>query len=151
MNWGDKFSLSRTGYLSLAVNMWPNTPMIYHVTKGDILQIRFSQSNEKHENALLQVLQKFGTSTVILKWCFLESGLSKFFVVYNFRNKVAMTIVLFSKCLKFDVDSRQRTKESIKVFGFRDNFILIGDVNISQSWTRYFSLAVSVLWNTPKI
>ena len=49
---------------------------------------------------------------------FFESDLSKSFIVCNFRNKAAMTIIYFSKGLKFDVDSRYWTKESIKVFGF---------------------------------
>ena len=54
---------------------------------------------------------------------FLESGLIESLRVCNFRNKVAMTIIFFSKCLKFDEESRNGRKESEKVFGFKDNFI----------------------------
>ena len=54
---------------------------------------------------------------------FLESGLNKSFTVCNFRNKVAMKITFFSKCLKFDVDSRNGRKKSEKIVGFKDNCI----------------------------
>ena len=86
-----------------------------------------------------------------LKWVFLESGLSKSFKVWNFRNKVAMTIIFFSNCLKLDVDSRKRTKKREKFFGFKDNCILIGDNQFSQSKKAYFSLAVNMLQTTRTI
>ena len=48
-NWfgDDNFSKSRKGYLSLAVNVLRNTPKIFHITKGDIFQVSFCQSDEK--------------------------------------------------------------------------------------------------------
>ena len=52
----------------------------------------------------------------VLKQSFLESGLTKFFTVCNFGNTLAMTSIFFSTCLKFDVDSRNRTKNLEKVF-----------------------------------
>ena len=60
-------------------------------------------------------------------------------------------MIFFSKWLKFDVDSRNGKKESIKVFGFKDNFILIGVEKFWQSRAGYLSLAVNVLRDTPKI
>ena len=93
--------------MSLAVNMLRNTPTIYHVTKGHILQIRFRQSNGKilwkYSHAdFIQVWDPLtcSLSRGVLKRCFLESGLSKSFIVSNFRNKVAMTIIIFLKMFK---------------------------------------------------
>ena len=42
---------------------------------------------------------------------FLESKLTKFFTACKFRNKVAMTMIFFSKSLKFCGDSRNRLKK----------------------------------------
>ena len=42
---------------------------------------------------------------------FLESKLTKFFTACIFRNKVAMTMIFFSKSLKFCGDSRNRLKK----------------------------------------
>ena len=43
----DKFSQCRKDYLSLQVNVLRNTSKIEYITKEDISQIRFSQSDEK--------------------------------------------------------------------------------------------------------
>ena len=86
-----------------------------------------------------------------LKQRFLESGLTKIFTVSSFLNTLAMTIILFSECVKFDVDSRNGTKSWEKAFGFSDNCILIGSCKFSQSWTGYLPSAVNVLTNNPKI
>ena len=88
----------------------------------------------------------------VLKRRFLESGLTKISTVCNFGNRLAMTIMFFfSKCLKFDVDSTNKTKNSEKVFGFSDNCIWVESCKFSQTWTGYLPLAVNVLTNTPKI
>ena len=52
----------------------------------------------------------------VRKRCFLESGLTKSLTVYNFRNKVAIRSTFFSKCLKFDVDSRNGKKKNQEKF-----------------------------------
>ena len=59
----------------------------------------------------------------VVKLRFLESALMKFFTVSNFGNTLAMTIMFFSKCLKFDVESRNGTKNLEKVFSFSDHSI----------------------------
>ena len=82
---------------------------------------------------------------------FFNSGLTKSLTVSNFRNKVAMTIIFFSKGLKFDVDSGNCTKESAILVGLKDNCISIKDFKFSEPGTGYLSLAVNVLRNTPKI
>ena len=82
---------------------------------------------------------------------FLETGPTRSFKVCYFRNKVAMKIISFSKCLKFDVDSRNRTRKLDKVFLFKNNCIWIEDNQLSQSRTGYLWLAVNVLRNIPNI
>ena len=60
--WVRKFSQSRRGYLSLALNMLPSKRKIQEITKGGIFQSRFSQSDEKYnEIALMKILEQFGT------------------------------------------------------------------------------------------
>ena len=56
-----------------------------------------------------------------------------------------------SKCLEFDVDSRNCTKHSENVVRFPHNYFWIGSFKFSQSWTGYLPSAVNVLTNTPKI
>ena len=81
------------------------------------------------ESALMQILQKvwdpitWSNSKGVLERCFLESGPTMFFTVCNFGNKVAMKIIFFSKCVKFDEDSRNGTKKSERVFRLIDNRI----------------------------
>ena len=86
----------------------------------------------------------------ILKRLFLESGLSRIFTVSNFRNTLAVTMILFSKSLEFVVDSRNGTKNSENVFHFSYNCIWSGSCNFSQSSRGYLRSAVNLLTNTPK-
>ena len=138
--------------------MFQNTPMIQHITKRDIFQIRFSQSDEKIwwkcSNVDFTMVWDpliCWLSRGVLKQRFLENGLTKSFTVCNFRNKVAMAIRFFLKSLKIWFDSRNGTKEWEKGFGFEKSYIWIGDENFSQSRTGYLSLAVNMLRNTHKI
>ena len=55
------------------------------------------------------------------------------------------------KCVEFDVDSRNGTNNSEKVFGFSDDCICIGNCKFCQSSTGYLASAVNVLRDTPKI
>ena len=76
----------------------------------------------------------------------------EFFTVRNFGNILALCQSSFvPKCLKFDIDSRNGIKNWEKNFYFLDNCIWIRSGKSSQSCTRYFSSAVIVLKNTPKI
>ena len=59
--------------------------------------------------------------------------------------------MFFSKCLKFDVDSRNGTKNQENVSRFSDNCIWIGTCKFSQTWTGYLPSAVNVLTKTPNI
>ena len=86
----------------------------------------------------------------VLQRHLLESGLTKIFKISNFRNTLAMKIIFIFKCSKFDVGSRNGTKNSEKHFRFWDNSISIGSCKFSQTWTRYLALAVNVLTYTPK-
>ena len=72
-----------------------------------------------------------------LKRCFLESGLTGSLTVCNFRNKIAMTIIFFSKILKCDIDSKNWLKKWERVFRLKDNCIWIGVDKFSQSRKGY--------------
>ena len=56
-----------------------------------------------------------------------------------------------SKCLKFDVDSRNGIKNWEKLFHFSNSCIWIGHAKFWQSRTKYFPSALNVLTLTPKI
>ena len=93
--------------MSLAVSVLQNTIKIYHITKGDIFQIRISHSDEKiwWKCSYVDFTRVSGSLTCwlskeFLLRCFLKSGLTKSFRVCNFRNKVAMTIMFFFKMFK---------------------------------------------------
>ena len=63
-NWigDDKFWQSRTGYLSLAVNVLRNTPKIQHITKGDVSKwVSLRVMKKYDESSLIQIVQEFGT------------------------------------------------------------------------------------------
>ena len=61
-----------------------------------------------------------------------------------------MTTILFSQCLKFDVDSRNGTKNAQKGFRFLDNCIRIGSSKLSKFQKGYLSSTVNVLKNATK-
>ena len=69
-----------------------------------------------------------------------------------FRKYISYAHYLFvSKCLKFDVGSRNGIKNSENVFCLSDNSICVGSGKFSQSWTGYLPSIVTVLTNTAKI
>ena len=111
--------------MSLAVNMLRNTPTIEHITKGDNLQIRFSQSDEKiwwkcsHAD-FTRVWDPLicWLSNGVLKWCFLEIALTKSLTVCNFWNEVAMAIILFFKMFKIWCRIQKWNKKMRKSFRF---------------------------------
>ena len=109
--------------MSLAVNMLRNTPTIEHITKGDNLQIRFSQSDEKIwwkcSHADFTTVWDPLTcwlSNGVLKRCFLEIALTKSLTVCNFWNEVAMTIMVFFKVFKTWCRFQKWNKKMKKVF-----------------------------------
>ena len=117
----NKFSQSQTGYLSFAINMLPSNPKISHITKGNILQIRFLQNAEKtwwncspaDFTRVWAILTRWLWKSV-LKRCFSESGLTKSLTVCNLWNKVGMTIIFFSKIFKISCSFRKWNKKTKK-------------------------------------
>ena len=128
------------------------------MAKGDILQTRFSQRDEKTRwmcfhadfTRVWNTLTCWVSKGVPKPW-FLESGLTKSLTVLNFRNKVGMTIIIFSKCYKSNIVSRNGRKIFEKVFNFQDNWIWTGVKKFSYSRTGYFSLVVNMLPSNTKI
>ena len=151
-----KISQSSTGYLASAVNVLRNTAKISRNSPGDIIQINFSQNdkNTRWNSSHGDFASIWDTFTCCLsnrdpKGCFLQGGLSKFSAVCNFGNTLAMTIIFFfTKCLKFDLDSRNGIKSLEKFFRLSDNSIWIGSGTLSQSSTGYLPSAVTLLTNT---
>ena len=153
-----KFSQSWTGNIPSAVNVLTKAAEISSNVRGDVFQIKFLENDGK----LWQNLSHGDLASIwdavtcwllkrVLKRHFFESGLNRIFTASNFRNTLAMTIILFSKYLKFGVDSRNGTENSEKAFRFSDNWIWIASRTFSQSWTRYLSAAIHVLTNIFKI
>ena len=62
-----------------------------------------------------------------------------------------MSVILFSKCSKFDLHFKNAEKNSQKGFCFLDNWIRIGCVKLSLLRRDYLSLVVNVLTNSPEI
>ena len=73
------------------------------------------------------------------------------FGVGKFGNIKAMSIIFCSKCLKFNIEFKNESETSEKVFSFWDNSIWIGIVKLSLLRTGYFSSAANVLRSSPKI
>ena len=84
------------------------TPLRFNISLREIFLKSGSPRVMKRcdESAVMEILQKFGIlyhcwlSKVVLKHCFLESGLTKSFTACKFRNKKAMTIIFFLKMFK---------------------------------------------------
>ena len=62
-----------------------------------------------------------------------------------------MSVILFRKCSKFNVDLRNEEKNSEKVFSFSDNSISNGCVNLSLLRREYLPSGVNVLTNSLNI
>ena len=142
----------------MGVSVLRNAPYISHITEGNILRIRFSQSDGKiwWKCSHTPFARVWDPSTCwlwngVLKRCFFESVLNKSFTVCNFRNKVAITFITCFKMFKICSRFQKLNKKQEQVFCFWDNCIWIGDEKFSQSQTGYMPLGVNVLGNTPKV
>ena len=100
--------------------------------------------------------QCFGTITMFLVKVSSQAGLFRHlydpvFGVRNFENTKCLSVIFFSKYLKFVIDFKNAAKSWAKVFCFWDNCIWIGIVKLSLLWTGYFSSTGNVLTTSPKI
>ena len=93
-----------TGYLSSAINVLTNTSKIWHINKVGIFINSSSQSDQKtwskcSHTDFTSVWDPWTCwlSKNVLKWSFLESGLSKTLTVWNFEITLAMRIIFFFK------------------------------------------------------
>ena len=134
-----RFSQFRKENLSLTVSVLTNAPKISHITKGDICWISFTHSGRElwwnccHTdftgvcNPLTCWLSKD-----ILKQGFLDISLTTSLAVLNSGNILVMTVIVFSKCLKFELVLRNGSKNWGKVFRFLDNCIWVVSRKFSE-------------------
>ena len=71
--------------------------------------------------------------------------------VRNFGNTLAMSVIFFLICSKFDLDFKNADKNREKVSCFWDNCIWIGCCKYCVLTTEYLSWAVNVLTNGLKV
>ena len=115
------------------------------------------QGSMNHMKMVWCIFQQcLGTSPMFLvEWSSetrLFRHLSNFvFGVRNFLNTKAMRVIFFWKCLKFNLDYKNATKNSEKVSCFRGNCIWNDIVKLPLLRTGYFSLAANVLTSSTKI
>ena len=110
-----------------------------------------------YKSALMVILEVFGTlSHVDCQSVFRNDAFYRV-VERSFSQSVISEIhqlwpsSSFSKCLKFDVDSGNRTKNWESVFRSSDNSIWIGRGKFSQCSIGYLPSAVNLLRSIPKI
>ena len=114
---------------------------------------------KKHnKNDLMAILQVFGTLWQVDCQRLFQNGTFQRVVWGGFSQSVISSGIhqlwpssFFSKCLKFDVDSRNGTENWEKLIQFQENWIWFWSGKFSQSSTGYLRLAVYVLTNTLKI
>ena len=151
-----KFQQSRTGYLSLAVNVLTNTPKISHITKGDVFHIRFSQSVERiwwkcsHRDfasvwdpLICWPWKRF------LKRIYLESVLTKSFTVCNFGNTRGMTIIFSFEMFKIGCRFEKWNKKFRKINLFWRKLLLNWEQQILTIRNRILVIRSQCVNNHP--
>ena len=118
---------------------------------GHIFQVRFHQSDGKiswkcSHSDFARVWDPLTCwlSKGVLKQCFLESNLTKFFTACKFRNKKAMTIIFFCKIFKiwcrFQKWNQKRTKSflSLKIIPFASG--TINSLNLEKDTCHWLAM-----------
>ena len=151
-------SLLRRGHFSSRANLLTTSPKIWDVNKRDFFPTQFDwQWSIKMIKVLWcrfqQCLRKF---TMLLVEGSPETGLFRHlsyhvFRVSNFANKKSMSAIFCFKIFKIWSRFQKFKKNWEKVFGFWDNCIWIGIVQLSLIRTGFFSSAANVLTSSPKI
>ena len=120
------------------VDMLANSLRIIDTTKTESFQLTFLQSDEKTwqnyfrgEFSSVSDLLTCWMSITVLTRCSLGIYVTKLFAAYNLWNTLAMRLIFFEKCSKFDGDFRNVEKISEKDFGAGHSSIGIGGVNHS--------------------
>ena len=147
------------GYLQSALNVLRNIPKISRNSTRDIFQINFFRNDENTwekcpHGDFTSICDTFTCwlSKRFLKQRFLESALTKIFTVCNFGNTLAIAIIFFfSKCLRFNLDCRNGTKNWEEDFRFSNNCIWFGSSKFSQSSIGCLPSALNLLRNISKI
>ena len=155
----DKFSLLSRENSSSAVNVPTNSPAVSDITNRNVFQLNFSHNNEKiwWKHCLLNFTSVRDPLTCWLFEAYSELGLfrhlsNQVFHILQFRKCISYAAhLLFSNCLKFDANFRNTTENWEKKLFSLDNWILIGSSKYSVLGRKYWTSAVNVLINSPKI
>ena len=112
-------------YLSLGVNVLRKGLKNFHVSKSDFCNsITFTLIIQVDKGTFIKIESEFlpvyqvACGEVLSNGRFSEIYLSTSFVVGNFGDTLAMRIICFWKCSKFNVDSKNTEKKSEKMFFF---------------------------------
>ena len=139
-------------YLSLGVNVLRKGLKNFHVSKSDFCNsINFTVIIQVDKGTFIKIESQFlpvyhvACQEVLSNGRFSEIYLSTSFVVGNFGDTVAMRLICFWKCSKFNVDSKNRKKNQKKCFFFWDKWIWIVCIHLSLLIREYLSLAVNAL------
>ena len=113
---------------------------------------------KRHEKSyLMEIWEVFGTLSHVVSQSLFRNGAFYRVVCWSFSQSVISEIHYLwpssfpLKCLKFDVDSRNGTKNSENVSRFWDKCIWTRSWKFSQCTIGYLASAVNVLRNTYKI
>ena len=155
-----KFSLLRREYLSSVVYVLTNSAKISDITKGDILQLHFFQSDRK-------IWWKCCSADFSNVWdtlaCWVPKGVLKLglflkhiyvttsFAVHNFENKSAVRVIFKFKMFKIWCRFPKCCKKFKKYFCFLNNCIWISYQKFSLLQRERFSSSINVLTNNPKV
>ena len=151
-----KFSLLRTGYLSLGANVLRSSQRFYMLIIETFFDsIDFAVINEYDKGAVIQIPTLLGHVYHVACRRVLSNGAfwqlsNHVFGVCNFEIQNLWGSSFLSKYLKFNLDLKNAAKNWEKVFFCRDNYIWIGIVKFSLLRTGYFSPAANVLTSSPK-
>ena len=139
-------------YLSSAVNVLRKGLKNIHVSKKDFCNsITFTVITQVDQGTFIKIESEFlpvyhvACREVLSSGRFPEIYLSTSFVVGNFGITLAIRLICFWKCSKFNSDLKNTERKWGKFFCFWDKCIWIVCIDLSLLITEYLSLAVNAL------
>ena len=150
-----KYFVLTTEDLSWAVNVLENSLKILHITKSNFFELNCIHSDQQiWETCRRSDFKCFWDDCLskgTLRWYLFDIYLTTFSEVRNFGNTLAMSVIFFWICSKFNLDLENAEKGSEKFFSFWDSSIWIGCVKYSLLITEDLPYSVNALTNSLKI